>query len=75
MQKPNETYLGDGLFASLDGGMITLRAPRPAGDHWPPRADSDHWVGLEMEVFFALIQFAKKEGWGRLIERAMKQGT
>jgi hypothetical protein len=23
-----ETYLGDGLYASFDGFMITLRAPR-----------------------------------------------
>lgn len=43
-----ETYLGDGLYASFDGFMITLRAPR---------ADGDHWVGLEPEVYFALTQF------------------
>lgn len=43
-----ETYLGDGLFASFDGWMITLRAPRPEGDHW---------VALEPEVFAALLEF------------------
>lgn len=45
-----ETYLGDGLYASFDGFMITLRAPR---------ADGDHWVGLEPEVYSALVQFVK----------------
>jgi len=30
----NETYLGDGLYASFDGYCITLRAPREHGDHW-----------------------------------------
>jgi hypothetical protein len=28
-----ETYLGDGLFASFDGWQIRLRAPREGGDH------------------------------------------
>ena len=27
-------YLGDGLYASFDGFMFTLRAPRRPGDHW-----------------------------------------
>lgn len=31
---PSETYLGDGLYASFDGFMITLRAPRENGDHF-----------------------------------------
>jgi hypothetical protein len=46
-----ETYLGDGLYASFDGSMITLRAPREHGDHW---------VGLEPDVFVALIEFQKQ---------------
>jgi hypothetical protein len=25
---PNETYLGDGLYASFDGWQVKLRAPR-----------------------------------------------
>ena len=29
-----EEYLGDGLYASFDGFMFTLRAPREHGDHW-----------------------------------------
>jgi predicted amidohydrolase YtcJ len=51
-----ETYLGDGLYASFDGWMITLRAPRE---------DGDHWVGLEPETYEALLQFVehiKKRG-------------
>lgn len=43
-----ERYLGDGLYASFDGFMITLRAPREGGDHW---------VGLEPDVFAALLKF------------------
>jgi hypothetical protein len=45
-----ETYLGDGLYASFDGYMFTLRAPRP---------DGDHWVGLEPEILFAFDQYRK----------------
>lgn len=29
----NEVYLGDGLYASIEGGMVKLRAPRIEGDH------------------------------------------
>jgi hypothetical protein len=28
-----EEYLGDGLYASFDGGLFCLRAPRENGDH------------------------------------------
>lgn len=28
-----ETYIGDGLYASYDGYMLKLRAPRIGGDH------------------------------------------
>lgn len=34
MKLNKETYLGDGLYASFDGWMIKLRAPREHGDHW-----------------------------------------
>lgn len=35
MKTPPETYLGDGLYASVDRyGDITLRAPRGGGDHY-----------------------------------------
>jgi hypothetical protein len=43
-----EVYLGDGLYASFDGWMITLRAPRFEGDHW---------VGLEPSVVVAFEQY------------------
>lgn len=58
----SETYLGDGLYASLDeqAQMIVLRAPRSGGDHW---------VGLEPEIFLALLKFASTSGWGELIRR------
>jgi len=47
-------YLGDGLYAHLDGFMITLSTQRGAGEHY---------VALEPEVFEALIQYAIKIGW------------
>ena len=53
MIESGETYLGDGLYASFDGFMITLRAPRDHGDHW---------IGLEPEVFAALLDFARCNG-------------
>lgn len=43
----DETYLGDGLFASYDGWMVKLRAPREDG--------VNHWVGLEPEVWERLL--------------------
>ena len=46
-----ETYLGDGLYASWDGFMLTLRAPRDGGDHW---------IGLEPNVFAALVDYQKR---------------
>jgi hypothetical protein len=45
-----EVYLGDGLYASFDGFMILLRAPR---------RHEDHWVGLEPEVYEKLVEFAR----------------
>jgi hypothetical protein len=45
---PQETYLGDGLYASFDGFTIWLRAPRENGDHV---------VALEPLVYAALIRF------------------
>ncbi len=45
----DESYLGDGLYATFDGWQMILRAPRD---------DGDHWVGLEPETFAALIRFA-----------------
>jgi hypothetical protein len=44
----NEEYLGDGLYASFDGWIIWLRAPRDEGDHY---------VGLEPEVLKAFNDY------------------
>jgi hypothetical protein len=46
----DETYLGDGLYASLEYGMVKLRAPRPSGDHE---------VFLEPEVLQNFIDYLK----------------
>jgi hypothetical protein len=46
-----ETYLGDGLYASFDGFLIILRAPREHGDHW---------VGLDPYVWNNLLEFVNK---------------
>lgn len=53
MTNPREKYLGDGLYASFNGGMIKLRAPR---------LDGDHEVFLEPEVYAALLRFAEQCG-------------
>jgi hypothetical protein len=59
------TYLGDGLYAELDPGqMIILRTPRDDGGRWV-----EHWVGLEPEVFLELLRFARRNGFGDLIDR------
>lgn len=51
MSRPlNETYLGDGLYASFDGYQITLRAPREGGDHYVALEPS---VLREFERFLA----------------------
>jgi hypothetical protein len=50
----NETYLGDGLYASFDGFSIWLRAPREHGDHY---------VALEPPIFYAFIEYAKEKGF------------
>jgi hypothetical protein len=48
-----ETYLGDRLYASFDGWMITLRAPC---------GHSDHWVGLEPDILSNFVQFIESCG-------------
>lgn len=47
----DETYLGDGLYASWDGFMVRLRAPRENGDHE---------VFLEPSVFNEFVLFIEK---------------
>jgi hypothetical protein len=49
-----ETYLGDGLYASFDGRIVFLRAPRAVG--------GNHWVGLDPEVLMALLIYLKRLG-------------
>lgn len=57
----HETYLGDGLYAKLnEANQIELRAPSLRGEQL---------VYLEPEVFVELIRFARRIGWGKLIER------
>jgi hypothetical protein len=46
-----ETYLGDGVYATFDGSMIVLRAPRQHGDDF---------VMLEPNVFAALVEYQKR---------------
>ena len=46
-----EFYLGDGLYASFDGFMFILRAPREGGDHY---------VGLEPDVVDAFLRFRRE---------------
>jgi len=51
----NETYLGDGLYASDDGYQICLRAPRE---------DGDSIVYIEPSVWDALVEYTKRV-WDR----------
>lgn len=46
-----EEYLGDGLYASFNGYMFILRAPR---------SDGEHWVALEPEVMWAFDEYRKR---------------
>ena len=46
-----ETYLGDGLYASFDGYQVKLRAPREFGDHY---------VCLEPGVIAAFEEYLKE---------------
>ena len=48
-----ETYLGDGLYASYDGYMITLFCERENGRHY---------VCLEPEVVDELVKYLRKVG-------------
>jgi hypothetical protein len=57
---PDETFLGDGLYAKLEHGAIALRAPR-----YNLTSDEmvDHFVYLEPEIYEALRKFARKIGF------------
>jgi hypothetical protein len=45
----DETYLGDGVYASFDGWQICLRAPRE---------DDDHVVFINPSIWSSLTVFA-----------------
>jgi hypothetical protein len=51
MSEPKEVYLGDGCYASYDGYMLKLRAPRIGGDHE---------VYLEPDVMQAFMAFVER---------------
>lgn len=58
----NETYLGDGVYASVDeAGQIVLRTTRSG-------------IALEPEVLCELITFVHKIGWGEVIEEGVRGG-
>ena len=56
MAKLEETYLGDGIYASFDGWYVWLRVDRNG---------RPEWVGLEPETFATLVEFAERI-WGSL---------
>ena len=53
MTDKQESYLGDGLYASFDGFSIWLRAPRERGDHV---------VGLEPLILKSFIEYCIRVG-------------
>lgn len=50
-RRANETYIGDGLYASFDGFSFWLRAPR---------GDGDHEVALEPDVLAGFQRFVRE---------------
>lgn len=46
-----EEYLGDGLYASFDGWIVWLRAPRE---------DRDHLVALDPDTYRALRNWVRR---------------
>lgn len=53
-EKNNPTYLGDGVYAELERGMIKLTTHDPIGDQT---------IYLEESVAAALIQYLLQIGW------------
>lgn len=47
----NETYIGDGVYASFDGYQVWLRTPRE---------DGNHEIALEPPVLAALNAFVAR---------------
>jgi hypothetical protein len=52
MSQHEEVHLGDGLYASFDGFMVKLRAPR---------TEIDHEVYLEPSVLQAFLAYLKEK--------------
>ena len=74
METKNKTYLGDGLYAELEHGMIVLSAPRYSTK--PAEAELElttHWVALEPDVFHAFCRFAVAIGWGAIMRDAVRK--
>lgn len=73
MTEHEETYIGDGLYASFDGYMITLRAPREHGDHWG-RAGAGSLQGVVAICRHSAEDRAAGRTWPwlTLLERARK---
>jgi hypothetical protein len=64
--EPERTYLGDGLYAQLDGNaMIKLIAPRENGE--------TRWVALDPFVFTDFCRFAASIGWGNIMRQALRE--
>ena len=59
MKADDEEYLGDGLYASFDGFMIWLRAPRTEGDHY---------VALEPQTLREFVKYVEKVGYGKMLD-------
>ena len=51
LRRCNDTYLGDGVYASCDGYQIWLRTPRDGG--W-------HEIAMEPEVLTAFDEYREK---------------
>jgi len=50
----NETYLGDGVYASFDGYQIWLRT-----EDFTTNGILNHHIALESDVFAQLIEYEK----------------
>lgn len=50
MAERTEHYLGDGLYVSYDGVMVTLRISR---------SDGDYWVALDPTTLARFLRYLK----------------
>lgn len=69
MNRPKETYLGNGIYISHDGSTVKLRAPRDGGDSV---------IYLEPHIWRALMSYvealqAPSEQDAERVERIMEQ--